>query len=180
MADLVFGYGSLVAAAGAGLATLGGHRRVWGVAMDNRMAVPGYKVYETPDGRRPPVSVAFLDVEPDPGGEVGGALLEVDAGALATLDSRERQYERVDDTAAIAPAPVAGAREWTYRGRPEGRERVRRGRRDGHGVVIQRAYLELVDRAFAALGPDEHARFTAATEPAPFPLWDLARIDLPA
>src|SRR3954463_5784770 len=105
MADLVFGYASLVAAPGAGLAVLRGHRRVWGVAMDNRVAVPGYKVYERPDGARPAVDVAFLDLEAAAGADgVNGALLAVDDAALARLDRRERQYRRVDVTALVAPA----------------------------------------------------------------------------
>jgi hypothetical protein len=64
-ARYVFGYGSLAAWAGRGeaLAELAGARRVWGVAMDNRVEIPGYKVYVDPaDGSRPPVHVAFLDL----------------------------------------------------------------------------------------------------------------------
>jgi gamma-glutamylcyclotransferase (GGCT)/AIG2-like uncharacterized protein YtfP len=179
--DHVFTYGSLVTRA-ARRATLRGHRRVWGVAMDNRAAVPGYKVYEEPDGSRPPVHVAFLDLEPAGRGDaVNGALLPVDAAALAALDERERQYERVEVTAAVAPVAGGGVggRVWAYMGRRTGRARVDLGRRGGAAVVIQRAYLELVDRAFRALGADEHARFRASTEPPPFPVRELARVDLP-
>jgi gamma-glutamylcyclotransferase (GGCT)/AIG2-like uncharacterized protein YtfP len=182
MREHVFGYASLVArAATARLATLRGHRRVWSVAMDNRVAVPGYKVYESPDGRRAAVAVAFLDVEPAPGAEITGALLEVDRDELRALDERERQYRRVDVTAAIDAArlPPAGARVWTYVGRREGRERVRRGRAGDAPIVIQRAYLELVRGAFLALGPAHAARFAASTEPPPFPVRELARVDLP-
>jgi hypothetical protein len=181
LTEHVFGYASLVGAPAARrLVTLRGHRRFWGVAMDNRVAVPGYKVYEAPDGRRPAVAVAFLDLAPAKDAAVDGALLEVDDDALADLDARERQYRRADVTAAIEPAPPAGARVWTYVGRDEGRERVRRGRRGGGPVVIQRAYAELVDRAYRALGAERHARYLASTEAPPFPLRDLARIDLPA
>ena len=160
--------------------TLRGHRRVWGVAMDSRVAVPGYKVYEAPDGRRPAVAVAFLDLEAAAGGAVDGALLDVDDDALAALDARERQYRRADVTAAIEPAPPAGARVWTYVGRDEGRGRVHRARAGGSPVVIQRAYADLVDRAFRTLGAERHARYLTSTETPPFPLRDLARIDLPA
>jgi hypothetical protein len=177
----VFGYASLVGAPGATrLVTLRGHRRVWGVAMDNRVAVPGYKVYEEPDGDRPAVAVAFLDLEPDPGAAVTGALLDLTEDELRALDDRERQYRRADVTAAIEPAPPAGARVWTFVGREPGRERVRRGREDGAPVVIQRAYVDLVERAFRALGPEHHERYLASTEPPPFPLRELARVDLPA
>jgi hypothetical protein len=176
----VFGYGSLVTSA-ARAVVLRGHRRVWGVAMDNRVAVPGYKVYELPDGTRPPVSVAFLDLEPAAGTAVNGGLLPVDNEALARLDDRERQYERVDVTAAIAPAPAAGdGPVWAYAGRPEGRARVAAGRAGMADVLVQRAYLETVEAAFAALGGGALDRYRASTEPPPFPLADLARIDLPA
>ena len=62
----VFGYGSLVALPDAVPARLRGYRRVWGVAMDNTVATPGYKVYENPEGARPAVAVAFLDLAEDP------------------------------------------------------------------------------------------------------------------
>jgi hypothetical protein len=180
MAGHVFGYGSLVATAPRP-ATLRGHRRVWGVAMDNRVAVPGYKVYERPDGTRPPVAVAFLDLEADaasPG--VNGALLPVDDAALALLDARERQYERIDVTGAIEP-PVGAADGpvWAFVGRPAGRARVAAGRAGRAEVLIQRAYVELVRDAFAALGDAELARYEASTERAPFPVAVLARVDLP-
>jgi hypothetical protein len=171
----VFGYGSLVGLPGAARATLRGHRRVWGVAMDNSVAVPGYKVYEAPEGARPPVAVAFLDLVADPACDVEGALLEVDAGALAALDARERQYERIVVTGAVDPAPPGGGPVWTFVGRAAGRARVR----DGGPVVVQRAYVDLVEAAFAALGDDALARYRASTEPSPFPVVELARVDLP-
>ena len=180
----VFGYASLVAAPGARPATLRGRRRVWGVAMDNAVAVPGYKVYELPDGTRPPVAVAFLDLEPaGDDAVVEGALLRVDARALALLDTRERQYERVDVTTAVTVAdagdPPSGP-IWTYVGRAPGRARVAAGRAGVAEVAVQRAYVDLVEAAFARLGTDALARFRASTEPVPFPVLELARIDLPA
>jgi hypothetical protein len=175
----VFGYGSLVTGAGRTV-TLRGHRRVWGVAMDNRVAVPGYKVYELPDGTRPPVSVAFLDLEPDPAATVDGGLVPVDAEALAGLDERERQYERIDVTGAIVPAPAPGdGPVWAYVGRPAGRARAAAGRAGTAEVVVQRAYVELVEAAFAALGDGALTRYRASTEPPPFPIAELARVDVP-
>jgi hypothetical protein len=179
MAGLVFGYGSLVADAER-VATLRGHRRVWGVAMDNRIAVPGYKVYVLPDGTRPAVAVAFLDLAPAPGTEVDGGLLPVDAAGLAALDTRERQYERLDVTAAIVPPPDPGEGPvWAYVGRTAGRQRVADGRAGHAPVLLQRAYVELVEGAFAALGDARLARYRASTEPPPFPVADLARVNLP-
>jgi hypothetical protein len=172
----VFGYGSLVTFAGAQPATLSGHRRVWGVAMDNRVAIPGYKVYVLPDGTRPAASIAFLDlVAAEDGTEVNGLLLPVDADRLAALDARERQYERTDVTHAISPAPDDGLPVWTYTGRPPGRARIR----DAPPVLIQRAYADLVASTFAAFGPTALTAYRASTDAPPFPLTDLTRIDLP-
>jgi hypothetical protein len=174
-AGFVFGYASLVAAPHVARATLRGHRRVWGVAMDNAVAVPGYKVYALPDGTRPALAVAFLDLTQDAHAEVDGALLAVDAAGLAALDARERQYERV----AVSVDPAPGGPVWTYVGRAPGRARVAAGRAGTAPVAIQRSYAELVERAFAALGDDAPARYRASTEAPPFPLLDLTRIDLP-
>lgn len=191
-ASFVFGYGSLVALPGAVPATLRGWRRVWGVAMDNSVAVPGYKVYERPDGVRPACAVAFLDLERDDSCAVEGALIATDAAALEVLDARERQYERIDVTASVAspaalappeaaaPPAASSARVWTYVGLPAGRARVAAGRSGEASVVIQRSYVELVERAFATLGEEALARYRASTEPPPFPVVELARVDLPA
>ena len=123
----VFGYASLVALPGARPATLRGHRRVWGVAMDNAVAVPGYKVYESPDGARPACAVAFLDLEPADGCDVEGALIAAGDEALAAFDARERQYRRVDVTAGVEPLPAPDATVFTYVGRPPGRRPCRGG-----------------------------------------------------
>jgi hypothetical protein len=137
----VFGYGSLAALPGARPATLADHRRKWGVAMDNTVELPGYKVYEDAHGNRPAVCVAFLDVEPDAAATVRGARIEVDAQGLANLDVRERSYERAE----VQPGG------FVYRGRPERRALAATARREGR-LVVQREYYELVR---AALGDVE-------------------------
>jgi hypothetical protein len=172
----VFGYASLVAAPAVARATLHGHRRVWGVAMDNAVSIPGYKVYALPDGTRPPLAVAFLDLDADADTVVEGALLAVDGAGLAALDERERQYERVDVRDRIDPPP--GGSVWTYVGRAPGRARVAAGRAGTAPVAIQRSYVELVEAAFAALGDEALARYRASTEAPPFDVLDLTRIDL--
>jgi dephospho-CoA kinase len=176
--DYIFGYASLVAAPTVRCAVLRGHRRVWGVAMDNAIEVPGYKVYALPDGTRPALAVAFLDLQDADGAEVNGALLAVDAPGLAALDTRERQYERIDVTALIDPVPDDGP-VWTYIGRASGRARVAAGRAGTAKVAIQRSYVELVQAAFAAFGDGALVRYRASTEPPAFPVLDLTRIDLP-
>jgi hypothetical protein len=167
----VFGYGSLVALPDAVPARLRGYRRVWGVAMDNTVATPGYKVYENPEGARPAVAVAFLDLAEDPDAVIDGALIA--APDLALLDARERQYERIEVTAAVEPRPAGTT--YAYVGRAAGRARVAGGRLD---VVIPHAYVQQVERAFAQLGPDALARYRATTEAPPFPVAELARVDL--
>jgi hypothetical protein len=176
VSDYIFGYASLVAAPASARAVLRGHRRVWGVAMDNAVEIPGYKVYALPDGTRPALAVAFLDLEEADGTEVEGVLLAVDMAGLAALDVRERQYERIDVTALVDPAP--GGTAWTYVGRAPGRARVAAGRAGTAQVAIQRSYLALVQAAFAALGDDALARYRDSTEAPPFPILDLTRIDL--
>lgn len=164
---LVFGYGSLVSHAGLRPAALAGWRRTWGVAMDNSADLPGYKHYEEPGtGARPELMVAFLDVQPAPGGEVNGAVFEADD--LAALDARERNYERVEVETSAGPA-------WIYAGTRDGRARLARGVAEGR-CVVHRAYLMRVLAGFAALGPGELARFEASTGPLPGPLRDLVLV----
>jgi hypothetical protein len=180
MSEWVFGYASLAALPDAPGAVLRGWRRVWGVAMDNSIAVPGYKVYERPDGARPACAVAFLDLERDAEAEVDGALIAAGPDVLETLDARERQYRRIDVTGAIAAGAPQSGRVWTYVGRGPGRARVAAGRAGDATVVIQRAYVDRVERAFAARGDEALARYRASTEPPPFPVVELARVDLPS
>jgi gamma-glutamylcyclotransferase (GGCT)/AIG2-like uncharacterized protein YtfP len=163
----VFAYGSLVAAGGP-VATLPGHRRTWGVAMDNAQALPGYKRYrDRSDGAFPDVRVAFLDVVPDPAAAVDGVLLAGDAAALAALDARERNYVRV------AVELADGEAAWCYVGSADGRTRARR-----EPVVAQRAYVAAVRAAFAALGAGALGRYEASTD-APPPQLALVREELP-
>ena len=162
--QIVFGYGSL---AGEHLrcpvAQLRGWRRVWGVAMDNRADVPGYKSYRLrSDGARPAVFVAFLDIEPDPSAGVTGVCMPVSARDLEALDRRERNYDRVDVTDAIAPSP--DRRVWAYRGSEEGRARLREGRAAGC-AVISRDYLVGVLAAVARIAPGELAAVERSPKP---------------
>lgn len=172
----VFGYGALVRDRPDGhLAELAGHRRCWGVAMDNRIDLPGYKWYRRADGSRPAIFVAFLDVVAAAGGSVNGVCTPVADDELARLDARERNYVRVDVTAHVAGAR---GRVWAYVGSAEGRDRRRAGEVTGR-IAIARAYAQDVEAAFARLGPAELDGYRASTEAPPFPLLDLARVDLP-
>ncbi|HVF78697.1 MAG TPA: gamma-glutamylcyclotransferase family protein [Solirubrobacteraceae bacterium] len=169
--QFVFGYGSLAVALPGRRARLDGYRRTWGVAMDNRVDIPGYKSYRRlEDGSRPAVYVAFLDIVADPGSAIDGVLLAVDDVTLVALDARERNYDRIDVTAAV---PGAGGRVWTYRGSDDGRERLRTALREG-SAVVDADYLGAVQATFRELGIGEDVRPGDALA-----LMVLQRIELP-
>jgi gamma-glutamylcyclotransferase (GGCT)/AIG2-like uncharacterized protein YtfP len=136
------------------------HRRGWGVAMDNRRTIPGYKFYVDPEtGERPAVFVTFVCIWPEPGASVEGVVFEVDDDGLAALDRRERNYDRRDVSAHVdGDGPV-----WAYLASDAGRERFAAGRAAGTAVVSEE-YLARV--------PD--------AEPPPLPVLPLLRRDVGA
>jgi cation transport regulator ChaC len=141
MRQFVFGYGSLPAEKPGVPCRLRDHRRHWGVAMDNREVIPGYKVYLDPgSGERPAVEVAYLCITPKPGASVEGVAFEVTDEELAALDRRERNYEREDVTDLV---DGVDGQVWAYVGSAAGRRRLEHGRRRGT-AVISRGYLEKV------------------------------------
>jgi len=175
---LIFGYASLVLdGAGRGVpARLPGYRRVWGVATDNVHSIPGYKMYlRRPEGTRPAVYVAFVDLEPHDGSVVNGLVRPVSAGELEDLDRRERNYDRVEVTGQIEGFDE---RVFTYLGSAAGRERLRRGRVEGRAVV-SRDYLAKVLAGFDRLGVDERRAFDDSSLLGGLPVLDLERVDLP-
>ena len=186
----VFAYGSLARAAGAALPChLLDHRRGWGVAMDNRLRIPGYKVFiDARTGEQPPVYVAFLDIRPQPGARVNGVAFPVDSGELPELDRRERQYERRDVTQHVdldvdgpfgalrAPAGFPDGTVWAYAGRAESRDRCAAGRADGTTVVAA-PYHRHVREGFRARGMLD--AFERTTDPPDLPERELQRVDLP-
>ena len=176
--DSIFGYGSLAhdLLADVTVTRLRGYRRRFGVAADNSQAIPGYKRYRAADGSFPGIFVAYLDLVEDPDTAVNGVLAPVDAAPLADLDRRERNYDRIDVTAAIDTPPPG--RVWAYIGSPDGRARLATGLA-ADTAVVQRAYLEHVEAGFRRLGTDEYDHFLATSDLDGLPLLDLERIDLP-
>jgi hypothetical protein len=174
----VFGYGSLLPADVAALppgavpCRLSGWRRRWSVAMDNSREIPGYKHYRTPDGDRPDVMVAFLDIAPQPGALVNGAAIPIAPDELPGLDRRERNYRRIDVTDAVDRRLPDGP-VWAYAGRPAARERAAAGRREGR-LVVSRGYLERVAEGFAVMG--EREAFARLTTPPLAPVADLVLV----
>jgi hypothetical protein len=184
--EFVFGYGSLAAAPDGTAVSrrlrpegfvcdLRGHRRQWGVAMDNRRDLPGYKHYTDLRGERPPVFVCYLDVVDDapPWATVNGLCLPVDARRLALLDGRERNYERRDVSAAV---DAGGARVWTYVGRREARMRMRWAV-GARRAIIHAGYLDAVAAGFQVLGPSEYEAAAASLSPGALPVVALVRHD---
>jgi gamma-glutamylcyclotransferase (GGCT)/AIG2-like uncharacterized protein YtfP len=163
------------------VADLIGYRRTWGVAMDNRRDLSGYKYYTDAGGRRPEVFVAFLDLWAAPDGAVvNGLCLPVDATRLAALDRRERNYDRIDvtDRLAVSAGAPGGARVWTYVGSPAGRRRLRQARAAG-AAVIDANYLRAVRNAFARLGEAERRACAASLDTRDLPVVPLRRHELP-
>lgn len=185
----MFAYGSLVSPPGripgrrwsahGFVADLVGFRRAWGVAMDNRRDLPGYKYYTDARGRRPPVFVAFLDVRPSAraGETVNGLCLPVDDAFLAALDRRERNYDRIDVSDRVRVDGVDGVRVWTYAGSAEGRGRLRSGLAAGT-AVIDAHYLQDVANGFARLGEGEHRACARSLDPGALPVIPLQRHEL--
>lgn len=176
----VFGYGSLAAEHDdAYPTTLPGHRRRWGVAMDNRRDLPGYKWYRLrAGGARPQAFVAFLDlVAAGAGDAVNGLCLPVDADALRRLDARERNYERVDVSDRVAEAR---GQVWTYVGSATGRARLAAGLRE-RSLLVSQEYRDDVEHGFRRLGDDQLAAYRASTDPPPpgCEVVALERVELP-
>jgi hypothetical protein len=182
--EFVFGYGSLTALADGAVASrtpraegfvcdLYGYRRQWGVAMDNRRDLPGYKHYTDAFGRRPAVFVCFLDITPDPRASVNGLCVPVDRVRLAILDERERNYERLDVSRSV---DAGGARVWAYVGARASRLRMRWAV-GAHRAVIDGRYLEMVADGFRALGEGELERSAPSFSPGLLPVVALTRHD---
>jgi len=169
--EFVFGYGSLAAGVAGRRARIADHRRVWGVAMDNALRIPGYKYYRRrEDGSQPKFWVAFLDLVEAAGVTTDGVLFCVDDADLGALDARERNYDRIDVSAHVRDAP---GRVWAYRGSDAGRARLRTGR-DRGTAVVSRDYLEDVRAGFAAHGIADDP------DPGALPVFDLERVDVAA
>ncbi len=187
----MFGYGSLTARPGLVLtrelkehgfvADLAGLRRTWGVAMDNRRDLPGYKYYTDARGQRPSAYVAYLDLvdaPQDPEAKVNGLCLPVHDAVLEQLDLRERNYERADVSDRVVSGALQGARVWAYIGMAAARERLVEGRRTGT-ALIDAGYVRTVEAGFAVLGDEELAPVRASLHPGDLPVAELTRHELP-
>lgn len=179
----VFGYGSLVSPASFGAtvgralrsgvdfleAELDGFGRRW-----NYGALHTEGTTVEPDGTVRTWTIVALGVVPSEGERVNGVIGRVEPPELAALDRRERHYDRVDVTDLVrVPTRVSGPIV-TYVPRPEA---IRRAGTDGAAgrAAIERRYWDLVDAAFAALGPDRREVYHATTPDPGLPIVDLVR-----
>jgi dephospho-CoA kinase len=177
-ATWVFGYGSLVSPSSLG-ATLGrpvrlddggwfeAHVEGWGRRWNYGIGhVRGF--WTAADGAVRELTLVALGVVPSPAESVNGVVVRVTADELARLDLRERDYDRVDVTDATSVAPDGAELDGpvvTYVPRSRAIEAFEQARDAGRAAIEQR-YWDLVDGAFAALGPDRVERYHATT-PAP-------------
>ena len=139
--------------------------------MDNSVDLPGYKHFVAPDGERPALLVAFLDIAPEAAASVNGIALPVSESELPGLDERERNYERVEVTEHI-DADLPG-RAWAYAGLDAARERLALGRREGR-LAIASSYHARVLAGFDLLG--QRAAFARLTVAMPAPVVDLEMV----
>ncbi|MCB0967781.1 MAG: gamma-glutamylcyclotransferase [Ilumatobacter sp.] len=187
----VFGYGSLVSpesfghTLGRGFergvdfhpAVLRGYGRRWNYGV---MSFVGRS--EEPDGSTREWSIVALGLEASSDETVNGVIGWVTDDELPSLDARERNYDRVDVTdlteVAVVPSPVEG-RIVTYVPQPAPIEYYRAARDRGEAAVEQR-YWDLVDGAFADLGPGEQERYRTSTPPPDIPIVAMHRDGIPA
>jgi cation transport regulator ChaC len=163
----VFGYGSLVDPSSFS-ATIGRELR------------PGIDFFEAEllgFGRRWNYGVMHSSASaagPD-GVMVEYTIIRVEPDELEPLDWRERHYDRLDvtDRTTVHDAEVSG-QIFVYVPRPETIERYERARDAGRAAIEQR-YWDLVDDAFAALGPEAHARYHSTTPAPDVPVMALSR-----
>ena len=187
----VFGYGSLVdidqLARFVGreikshewtICRLRGYRRLWNIAMDNIVDLPGYKYYIDAKTRvRPRIFVTFLNIQPCENRAINGIAFRISAEELHMLDIRERNYDRIGVDGMLdreLPAPC-----WVYVGTDEAERRYQEGLRNNN-ACIDRNYYEAVEAAFATHGSAFLAEFHGSTDGVPVPMRDLRVVPLPS
>ena len=188
----VFGYGSLVSPESFGH-TLGravtpgvdfleaevvGYGRRWNYGV---MSVVGESIGA--DGLPKEWTIVALGLVVSPDETANGIVGWVTDDELPKLDRRERNYDRVDvsDKATIgggAALDLAGP-IMTYVPRSEPQQRYRAAR-DRGTAAIEQHYWDLVDGAFADLGPDRRQRYHATTPVPDVPVVAMTRASVPA
>jgi cation transport regulator ChaC len=178
----VFGYGSLASPAsvsgtlGRGLEVIGqarleGWRRRWSVMRDNRTSEKAFA--RALDGSIPAHCIG-LNLEPTSGAPApNGVLLRASEADLDRLDLREVRYERADVTRDVrmttgnCPDTVVTyvARAGNFAPDPP------------EDAIVIASYLEAVEAAFRALGPDALDEFWASTDRPPVEVAEAVLIE---
>ncbi len=153
------------------------HRRTWNIARDNSEIIPGHDhLICSVSGERLDGYVAVVNIRPAPGQAVNGIAFRVSEAELATLDRRERNYDRIEVTDRLDV--TLDTRVWTYRGKLAAEARFAEGVASGT-AVINSAYHTLIHLAFESHGPDFLADYLATTDPPEIPLRPLQRVPTP-
>ena len=177
----VFGYGSLVSPSSLEstigrpvtptdlvVAHLDGYGRRWNYGS---MHLRGDWIHDGTDVRQGlVVSLGLVTADAE---SCNGVAVRVTDAELASLDWRERDYERTEVTDRIqADGLAADDRVVTYVPRPSAIERYEQAR-DERRAGIRRSYWDLVAAAFAALG-DDHVEVYQRTPPPDVPVVDMS------
>ncbi len=172
----VFGYGSLVSPESVA-ATIGrpvdpddgyvpsvlhGFARSWNYGSLRQRAT-----WDGPHGRVDAGIVVSLGIVAGPQRSTNGAMVRVSLDEFVELDRRESDYDRIDVTDRVEPGSDTGLRRrssrvYTYVPRRSAIDRYERARGE-YRAAVRQGYIDLVDQAFASLGPDAHARYRATT-----------------
>lgn len=177
----VFGYGSLVRLASTertlgraipegsfNYAKLNGWQPAWCVGSDGNSHPE--RTFRYSDGSPYDGLVVVLGIERSPNGDAcDGLVFRVAESDLSLLDTRERNYERVDVTGAVAWATKPkNCTVYTYIPTSKARRRLSHAMETGRTIRIQRDYVERVRSGFS-----ERCGNSDATPEPPFPVADL-------
>jgi dephospho-CoA kinase len=116
--------------------------------------------------------IVALGLTGSPDEMVNGVVVRVTADELALLDHRERDYDRIEVTAATRVQLPDGVVVMTYVPRPSAVACYEEAR-DAGRAGIRRTYWDRVDQAFAALGSDQQVRYRATTPRPDVPVVDV-------
>jgi hypothetical protein len=169
---VMLGYGSLLSIASmertlahayAGplhIVRVDGWRRGWDVQMPNTTWA-----YRDDDHRTVvPARVVYLNVRRAPNAHINAAAFVVSEHELANFDERERIYDRVDVSDALADLRVVGGSAWMYEARAEFLWRVPSRPPD---AIVRRSYLDILDTAHAELGNEFTREYEATSDDVP-------------
>ncbi len=152
------------------------YARVWNLGMDNAVVVPNYKSYIEPKTQaRPNVFITFLNSQRSPKSKIYGILFEVSEDELDKLDSRERNYSRVDVTEFLE-CDIDGI-GWVYTGMKDSILAFEHAA-SANRSVIPSSYLETVTSAYDSLAVGRLDEFHQSTISNSLPTMDLQLVHL--